>query len=197
MTIDGDTALHLVCRCPGENGLEMIKLLVEVTNCDVNTRNRNGNTPLIVLIKQNKRQENMSIIKFLLSDCNCDISLSNNDGNTALHVACSSGSVSIVKHILTSISHTIGNNSPYDPALATREKPDCLYSVNNNNEIPLQVAMKAESNRNDIVTLVATEMYKSPDKDGNSPLHLACSMNNLELAKIITGIECDHDKTNK
>ena len=196
LTVDGDTGLHLVCRCPGENGFEITKILVSLTNCDVNARNRNGNTPLIVLIKQNKRQGIMSIINFLMFDCNCTISLSNNDGNTALHVACSSGSVSIVKHILTSISHAIGNNSPYDPASATREKPDCLYSVNNNNEIPLQVAMKAESNRNDIVTLVVTEMYKTPDKDGNSPLHLACSMNNLELAKIITEIECDHDITN-
>ena len=196
LTINGDTALHLVCRCPSENGLEIIKLLVQLTNCDVNVRNKNGNTPLIVLINQSKEQKNFTIIKFLISNCVCDITFANNDGNTALHLACSLGNISIVELILESISHTFGG-CLHDSTLATSETLDCLYVVNELNEIPLETAMKSKANRNDIVILVATEMFKIPDEVGNTPLHLACLQGNFKLAKIISKMpECEPDLTN-
>ena len=65
LTNDRDTALHMACRYPyhNENSLKIVKILVRAAKCSVNARNKNGNSPLMVLQKQ--KGEMKEIIMYL------------------------------------------------------------------------------------------------------------------------------------
>ena len=209
VTNEGDTTLHMACRCLNDSGLEVMKYLVQVTKCDVNVRNKNGNTPLLLLLNQNKKEKVLSSLRYLIFDCACDMLLTNNDGNTALHLACMSGYTLFVKWILEAdnnsqtkqISQDI--DSPEIHAIDTKglQRSNCLYIANESGEIPVEIAMKSKVAGHELVPLLIREMYNKPDEIGNSPLHLACIYANTQLAEIIagmiiSGLHCDPDVTN-
>lgn len=206
VTNNGNTALHMACRCLYESGLEIMKYLVQVAKCNVNVRNQNGNTPLLLLLNQNRKDKALCMLRYLIIDCACDTSLTNNDGNTALHLACISGCTVSVKLILEADSHLQAKQNTYSPelqALAIKglRGDHCLYVANKIGEIPIEIAMKSKVAGNELVPLLIKAMYNRPDENGNSPLHLACLNANIPLAEIIagmiiSGLHCDPDVAN-
>ena len=95
-------------NCPNEYGSialhfassDLVEYLVHEQGCDVNHRNKRGNTPLhaACLIGD------LDIVRALITIDECNINLQNKEGNTPLHVACREGHKDAVV-LLTSIEH--------------------------------------------------------------------------------------------
>jgi ankyrin repeat protein len=82
---DGSTLLHT--QLNGEEGWEVVKLLVEEGKADINKRrNGGGETPLLVLLD---RPISLTICLRFIQNFGPDCTVSDNDGNTPLHKAAS------------------------------------------------------------------------------------------------------------
>ena len=82
------TPLLLICQwrmCSEEKALEIVIFLVATAKCDVNKRDVDGNTALLVAC----RRGDAKIARFLISEGHCDVTICSNSGDTALHAACS------------------------------------------------------------------------------------------------------------
>ncbi|KAK3101023.1 hypothetical protein FSP39_000330, partial [Pinctada imbricata] len=77
---EGFSALHIACA----NGfVEVASSLVMKGNCDVNVRDKNQRTPLIIAVSQSHKRT----IEALLQKPDIDVNAQDDKGNTALHVA--------------------------------------------------------------------------------------------------------------
>lgn len=74
---DGFTALHLACL---NNYLDIVNLLVKVSEVEKNFRNLNDQTPLHLAIER----QNYEIIKILILN-NCDLNAQDKEGDSCLH----------------------------------------------------------------------------------------------------------------
>ena len=212
-TYDGGTALHMACRClsGGVKALEIVKHLVTVANCDVNVSTRKGYTPLMVLMSQSN-EDRLSIVRYLIFECACNLSLQNKYGNTALHIACTSGNVKYIQELLNTdnglhsamISNLNGDiplhlacqhNHTECVEVVAEAYVDGLHQVNKASLTPLMCKMQ-QTMDNKLVSLLVQKMQENPDKDGNTPLHLACSIQNIRLANIVAELNCDPNKIN-
>ena len=78
-----------------DNNIKILELLLK-KGSDINQKDGNGNTPLILSIKSKFNK----ISKFLLENKNININITNNIGETALHVACNYEQESIIEILL-------------------------------------------------------------------------------------------------
>ena len=81
------TPLRLICEwrmCSNEKTLEIVIFLVATAKCDVNKRDVDGNTALLVAC----RRADVKIARYLISEGHCDVTICSNSGDTALHAAC-------------------------------------------------------------------------------------------------------------
>ncbi|KAK3298754.1 putative ankyrin repeat protein [Chaetomium fimeti] len=86
---DGSTLLHT--QLNGEEGWEIVKLLVEEGKADINKRRgKGGETPLLVML--NRPCDLSTCLRFIRS-FGPDCTLPDNDGNTPLHKAVSLGDI--------------------------------------------------------------------------------------------------------
>ena len=195
-TFDGKTALHMASSCSllDVNILEIVRYLVKVTNCDVNTTNTNGFTPLMLLLQHGQC---ITVAKYLIFECSCNLLLQNKCGDTALHIASSSGDYTLVQELLkhddglktTMISNRLGDIPLHLACLHSHVKCaellaeanlDGLHAKNNGNLIPLQYAL----HNSKLTFLLIMKMENYLDKNGNSPLHIACLISDITLANI-------------
>ncbi|XP_071098476.1 serine/threonine-protein phosphatase 6 regulatory ankyrin repeat subunit B-like isoform X2 [Haliotis cracherodii] len=88
-TPQNDNVLHAACQ--GGNKAIVSKV---IDIFDINTRGRNGSTPLMRAVIGG----HISVLKFLMSR-SADHTLVDNDGLTLLHLACKYGHLNVVKHI--------------------------------------------------------------------------------------------------
>ena len=80
------TPLRLMCggrMCSEEEALEVVVFLVATAKCDVNKRDVDGNTALLVACHRG----DIKIACFLISEGHCDVTICSNSGDTALHAA--------------------------------------------------------------------------------------------------------------
>ena len=125
--------LHCACLlranynpCDIDNGIKIIKLLIDDERTNVNMCDDDGNTPLMIAV-----QKHSKFVQALLENknINIDINIKNDEGNTALHI----------------IAHP-GLGTLFDTAriasariLLTRHDLDCNI-VNNDGKTALQIA---------------------------------------------------------
>ncbi|XP_071098531.1 serine/threonine-protein phosphatase 6 regulatory ankyrin repeat subunit B-like [Haliotis cracherodii] len=88
-TAQNDNVLHAACQ--GGNKA-IVRKVIDIF--DINTRGRNGSTPLMRAVIGG----HISVLKFLMSR-SADHTLVDNDGLTLLHLACKYGHLDVVKHI--------------------------------------------------------------------------------------------------
>ncbi|XP_048250940.1 serine/threonine-protein phosphatase 6 regulatory ankyrin repeat subunit A-like isoform X2 [Haliotis rufescens] len=88
-TPQNDNVLHAACQ--GGNKA-IVRKVIDIF--DINTRGRNGSTPLMRAVIGG----HISVLKFLMSR-SADHTLVDNDGLTLLHLACKYGHLDVVKHI--------------------------------------------------------------------------------------------------
>ena len=80
---DGDTPLHLPCK--SEN-FKVVNLLVRDQRCNLNEKNRFGNTPQLLHWACTHRD--IELVRLLVRDQRCNVLEKNSEGDTVLHVAC-------------------------------------------------------------------------------------------------------------
>lgn len=169
---NADTLLHILSNMkPTAAVKECIQHLLS-EGAFVAVKNKDGNTPLhlassVKFVNKVKRQTliklSEKIIQLLLSHGSL-VSATNEDGNTPVHLACDVG---MYKHIKSLISHLNQGNKE------THVTQDRVYE-----DKSIESFCKAISTRN---------------KDGNTPLHIACLRKNAEIAKVLceSQLKCD------
>ena len=93
-----------------ENTWDSIQSDIERRGDDINEKDREGNTPLMVAIEHNYRRK--SIVKNMLEQPDIDINWQNKDGCCALDIACKKGYTDIIENLLqyNSIEVNLQNN---------------------------------------------------------------------------------------
>ena len=181
----GEMALHIACK---QNSLALVKLC---SNCDVNTKSQDEDTPLHIALKRRQEQhvamqgyqivrylvtekrssrhfdvdENEQIVKYLVNEKQCDLSLLDKYGCLPLHIACQCDSLALVKLV---------SNCNVN---ATTKKGDTpLHTVIQ--RIKEHVDLKENPKEGyEIVQYLVSEKHCNlilPDENGCIPLHIAC-----------------------
>ena len=204
LTNDGDTVLHMACRCPYHraNCLEIVKLLVRVAKCNVNARNKNGNTPLMVLLKQKEREEILGTIMYFITEMysnpdedgnsplhvacfvkdlnlakiiagmKCNPNLTNNNGDTPLHIACRSGSADLAEFLLDT---------------------NCNVNIENKSgDTALNIVCRGMNFL--LLRLFQKKQIKS--SFGESPFFLACKSGNIKMITLLLKLNWDSSEEN-
>ena len=81
--IDGNTALHYLCKHSSVYGIKLFKLLAASLVCDINAENNEGERPIHVAVTHH----NHRILEHLVN-CGCKVNVRDLHGNTPLHQAC-------------------------------------------------------------------------------------------------------------
>ena len=154
--IDGNTPLHLACFV---GDLEIVKLTIDSVDPDVT--NNDERTCLHMAYRNGHK----TTVKWLLNHGKCNPNLRDKDGNTPLHFACYVGDLDIVKLIIDSVDPDVTNNKKRTGLhLACRKGHKTTVKW-------LLIHVKCNPNLRDI--------------DGNTPLHFACYVGDLDIVKLI------------
>ena len=157
-----DLPLHFACK--GGHHLDLVKL---VSNCDVNSKNRDGETPLYIACKHCAPE----VVKYLIEEKHAD--LSTNGLKLPLHNACHGQNLEVVK--LVSNAKLIITNAEGDTSIHYA----CGAKIFNNDQW---------TPRKDIVAYLIDEKHVNPNiqnRNGRTPLHYACRMGASEIVKYL------------
>lgn len=187
-------------RSISDKHCDMTKLLLSA-GADSNVKDAIGNTMLLFLLEQEWFKPGNGLFEIaneLIAKSNIDEAAS--DGNTALILAARKGNVDLVAEILKKKPSLDVKNSSGNTALHEAVNPVITKLLldaganpnikNNSGDTPLSVKLKDRS------FLTAIELIKSKktdidivDKDGNSPLIRAVSLENNDLVKEVLARE--------
>ena len=154
--------IHRVCW---REDLSLVKLLANAET--VNSKVKNGNTPLHVACQCRKLQ----IIKFLVGVDASIVNVRNENGDTPLHLVCSASlhyTIETSDHKLYNLAEClIGDNAECDVSI-----------TNSNNESALHLACAAPTMPLKVIKLLlsrsTSDMCNSTNHSGDTPLHIAC-----------------------
>ena len=180
--IDGSTALH----CAISHGHYRIVERLLSANANVGIRNRWGQTPLHLAV----RQANDNMVNLLLRGDSR--TTTDDEGNTAIHVAVIGGKMEIVKSLLAAkldvgVRNNKGETALHQAASLGFESlvkllltvPQDIEEVDKNERSALHLAVAGGfANTVDLLLLNNADSMKR-DYDGNTALHLA-TMRKLE-----------------
>ena len=138
-----ELALHKAC-C---HSMEMVQL---VNNCDVNSQNVYGDTPLHLACANNK----CDIVKHLIEERKCDINIPNGEGELAIHVACRQSQALVKLLCRSNVNHQDNSgNTPLHIACSScnyellnylLQDQSCRADIPNNvRDLALHTLMKA------------------------------------------------------
>ena len=159
---DGYLPLHIACE---QNSLSLVKL---VSNCNVNTRAKDGATPLHMVFKQTsiKTSEKFQILTYLVSEKLCDITLPDGSNDIPIHIVCKQYYELEFVKLLTN-----------DESVKYKDE---------NGNTPLHNIISCYYERYEIMNFLVRAnafIVNVQNKDGDTPLHLACR-SILPLAQI-------------
>ena len=84
----------------GNGHTSLVRHLVTKYSCDLNARDRNGDTPFICA----GLGGSVECLELLINAFHCDINTKDSVGRTILHYACTKGHTSLVRHLVTKYS---------------------------------------------------------------------------------------------
>ena len=148
--INDHTPLQLACT---ENDVSLLKFLLDITDCNPDTRNLTGDTALHICCKNN-----FIDMADILKD-HCSMTVRNQDGDSPLHVACKSKNYDLALLLLKHL------------------KDDIKECCNKNGDTVLHVAA-GRSNTVHVVRYMVEQSICDPtklnDRNGNLALHISC-----------------------
>ena len=158
---NGATLLHIACK---EGQLDIVRALIEIYGCTLDVRDYFGNTPCH-LACENGRFEIMAYFYFFQFSLTC--SLQNISGETWLHLATKSGSIPLIRLIaFAQISS--------DPNFTNLSKRVNFYD---------DILFLCFERNNFTKLSNSFGIQFKTDLHGNTPLHVACQENNLNVIK--------------
>lgn len=189
----GELPIHIACCREQGSPLEVIKLVSGKS--DVNAQTVAGDTPLHFACNH----EVLEVVKFLTEQCQCDQTIQNKKGELPLHIACDQSSLEIVKLVCDCNvnTRTINANTPLHLACRTHsyEKVEIVdflvHSKGADPSVldghgcsPIHEACR-RGNLGLVKILATSTTINCQDEQGNTPLHIACASQRLEVAKYL------------
>ena len=139
---------------------------MEQYNCDPESRDDDGDTPLHVAC----RRGHVDIVRYLVSEQGCSAVCQNKNGNTALHVACYWSHVDIVRYLVS-------------------EQGCCPAYQDKNGDTPLHMACRLD--HTSVVQFLLSTGRVDPwckNGSGHTPVQLTY---NYEISKQFAGLTKD------
>ena len=164
---DSNTPLHTACSSCGDS-TSLLEYLRERVPLSVRIYNNAGNLPIHCLLSKRFNSSYVFEVSQLLLQ-NTDADLPDANGNTPLHLACQFNLKNVIVHLI--------------------ESRGAMTQVRNKKgELPLHLLIKKFcKNLGLIGLLIGSESLCIQDDEGNTPLHLACSLYSCcESSSIIT-----------
>ena len=172
---NGNTPLHVACKCEWNKTevLPCFRYLLLERKCSVNIQNNLKQLPFHILLKNyNVTADMEESILAMCSKSDIDINAQDSKGMTLLHIACDTGSLSMVRYLTSNF------------------QCDVNLSDNGGN-LPLHYAVKSQgwdSNTSlEMVQLVSkgcTQIH-AKNNSGITPLHTACTNCNMNVVKYL------------
>ena len=187
----GDTALHYACR--GQKKRAVKYLLNKMAN--VNATNRNGITPLHIAAMTG----NHAIFDMLL-EYGSDINVVDTEGNSVLAFACMQADDSMIERIchqftfLSEFHPNFRGITPFRIALQNQNYDLVLYFAKNcwimrqKKMLLNAVSLQNEREIQSLLDIGASANCCSDDSWGRTPLHIAVSLGNLNIIKLLLSV---------
>ena len=195
----GNTALHLACE--HNASAEKMQYLIKLTK-DVDARNKNGDTALLIALKKNRRQ-----LGELLIAKNADVFSTNNENYSPLRIALEAGGERqewLLNSEIIKAKDGVGNTALHyaaewklDNAVATLlEKGSNPNIQNTNGETALFNAVKADASTT--IALLARHGGNVNARDylGNTSLHACIQYNAKDAAQRLVQLNAQVDAKN-
>ena len=164
------TPLQYACAA---NDISLLKYLLEVTNCDPDSRNKNGNTVLHICCEKNF----VDIARICIE--HCSISVRNELGDTPIHVACKHGNHELALILMKELHLKKINDF-----------------CNRNGDSVLHIAASKPNAVTILKYLVENQIchYKAKNEfTGNTALHISCLNGVVENALYLFQLEYDEE----
>ena len=183
---DGELPLHIAC---GQRSLEVVKLF---SKCDFNAQTKLGNTPLHIACRHNK----VEVVRFLTEECGCDQTIQNTDGELPLHIACKQKSLEVVTLVSNCEVNvqTVHKQTPLHIACSYHQIDIADFLVHSKGADPSVLDGSGQhllheactsGNLSLVKILAVSTTVNSKDKNGNTPLHIACNKKRLDITKFL------------
>ena len=193
---DGDTLLHAACV---SGRLDTVQFLVDDMKCDINSRNKMGNTPLHVAVEWGS----LEVAMFLLEK-GCTVDPTNELGQTPFYLAIMHERNELCyllydKNVNVNIQTTDSKESPLHIAccctsteLATlllkSDKQKCQNVVDAYGDTPLFNACRVENADLEMIRLMITKGCDSCFVNGitkETPVHIACRRGRIDIIQAL------------
>nr|XP_017224970.1 PREDICTED: serine/threonine-protein phosphatase 6 regulatory ankyrin repeat subunit B-like [Daucus carota subsp. sativus] len=176
---DSETALHAAIK---GGSLDAVKLLVEADPTDTHIQNKLGETPMYMAV-ENGYNEIVEVISKTCKACFLD----GPDGSTALHAAVKNDdddSIEVVKVLIDA-----ARRLPCAPDNDNNDDGDSTDDHTDPNRVTSFQSSSDDDSTDDNPVSPFQAFLRRVDEDGNTALHIAVMLCNLDVAKLL--VEAD------
>ena len=198
---DKKTSLHLACK---QTLVTSVKKLIEL-HADVNIKDEDGVTPLLVAAENDDSSENTDILNILLNN-KADINETDNDKSTAVILASQYNNLAnleiLLKHkpnldkqdINGNTALLIASTKGYTDVVEALTKAGATVDiVNKENDTALSIAVFNQHEKVIEHLIKAGANVNHKNKDGNEIIVLALKKNDINIIKLLLANGADKD----
>ena len=184
----GQKVIELLFEAAKKGDASAIEALSQNPDFNVNVKNKNGHTPLMVAAAFG----HVDAIKKLLEK-KANVKMRDNNNTSAMHFAARSGNIEIMKILtsqgldytspngegITTLHYGVASNNQDAVTFLLSQQVD-VNAKNNEGNTPLHIA--AEKNNVDIISILSQHgaIIDEINDDGDTPIHIAMAMNHVD-----------------
>ena len=188
------TAFHCACHC---GHLDIVKYFVEERNCNLESRNGCGTNPLHYAVGAG----NLNIVKYLMEERGANPMCTGEDNANVLHYACRSGNLDMLKYIekkcptLSCDVADLTGKTPLHEAAQSTTQDVLKYLLNkkqykekgrDHHDANLLIFAAGAGSLEIVKYLIQEQEFDREGANvGNTPLHLACAHNSINVVKFL------------